>query len=426
MKLLTGMRTAWMALHHYRRSQRMMRATREQIDRYHLKKLQELVRYAFDHVPFYREEYKKVGFEPNDLRTLDDFRHLPYLSKEQVRERHDELLSDEFSGIRTFNCQTSGSTGMPLQVSWDNYVDEVQFAMCYDIWHQAGYSLGDWQFQLKYHKGVYGIDRSKHQIWMNAYHNNPETRKFVYGMFREHPVRHILGHPTAVLHFIQGMDDRSLLSSLRGITTSGEPLTASLRQALESESGVRVFDWYNNQEHSLLGYEHRKYGYIFGEYLLYPEIIPFSPEQPLHGEIITTTLYARAMPFIRYNNRDDVEFGKPSANDPCSMWRIRSICGRSTDVIRLPDGSVRQLLGLGCLGTQFHNVLMWQIEQVSPERIILYVVPVDPAQPTSSESMRSSLQEYLGAQVRVETEQVQELKQTPAGKVNKLVVSHVR
>ena len=48
--------------------------------------LKDLVQRAWDESPFYRELYRKAGVGPNDIRTLADVRHLPFIDKHNARE----------------------------------------------------------------------------------------------------------------------------------------------------------------------------------------------------------------------------------------------------------------------------------------------------------------------------------------------------
>ena len=45
----------------------------EQIADIQWTKLKALVAHCWDDVPFYRERWRAVGFEPGDLRSMDDF-----------------------------------------------------------------------------------------------------------------------------------------------------------------------------------------------------------------------------------------------------------------------------------------------------------------------------------------------------------------
>ncbi|MGH9390992.1 MAG: hypothetical protein ACRD1Z_15350, partial [Vicinamibacteria bacterium] len=65
-----------------RRLRHSPRLSRDEMASWQLARIQELVAHAYETVPLYRELYSGVGFEPGDLRSFEDFRGLPLLSKD--------------------------------------------------------------------------------------------------------------------------------------------------------------------------------------------------------------------------------------------------------------------------------------------------------------------------------------------------------
>lgn len=52
-----------------------------------------LVRHCYENVPYYRAVFKKTGLTPDDVNTVDDLKHLPFLTKEVVRTRKADLMA---------------------------------------------------------------------------------------------------------------------------------------------------------------------------------------------------------------------------------------------------------------------------------------------------------------------------------------------
>ena len=46
--------------------------SREEMQALQLARLKEIVKYAYDNVPFYKKKYDEAGFDPNSIETLDD------------------------------------------------------------------------------------------------------------------------------------------------------------------------------------------------------------------------------------------------------------------------------------------------------------------------------------------------------------------
>ena len=79
-----------------------------------------LLRHAHATVPLYRERLGRLGLDPADIRSFDDYRRLPVLTKDDIRAHGPALLSDRFDPADLRCKKTSGSTGVALTV----WVDE--------------------------------------------------------------------------------------------------------------------------------------------------------------------------------------------------------------------------------------------------------------------------------------------------------------
>src|SRR5262245_66262233 len=75
--------------------------------------VREVVRHAWLTVPYYRARWKAAGLRAEAIRSLDDLRQLPILSKADVRTHPDELRSEAYRGAAVISKTTSGSTGVP-------------------------------------------------------------------------------------------------------------------------------------------------------------------------------------------------------------------------------------------------------------------------------------------------------------------------
>src|SRR5262245_43848683 len=56
-----------------------------------LERLKETLRHACETVPYYARVWKAAGVHPNDIRTLDDLKHFPVLTKADIRSNETDL-----------------------------------------------------------------------------------------------------------------------------------------------------------------------------------------------------------------------------------------------------------------------------------------------------------------------------------------------
>ena len=88
---------------------------REELEELQMKRLRRLLHHAQAHVGYYRELFQTAGITPESIRTLDDLRRIPVLTKQALRENlYFDLLSDNHDKRKIYRVTTSGSTGEPL------------------------------------------------------------------------------------------------------------------------------------------------------------------------------------------------------------------------------------------------------------------------------------------------------------------------
>ena len=83
-----------------------------------LPKLQAQLKYAYEKSPLYHKKWDKAGIKPEDIRSLDDFEQIPFLTKEEIRQ--DQRENPPFGSNLCVSLEelgrvqgTSGTTGKP-------------------------------------------------------------------------------------------------------------------------------------------------------------------------------------------------------------------------------------------------------------------------------------------------------------------------
>ena len=74
-------------------------------------KLKKQVKHVYANVPYYRDLMDKKGVKPEDIKTLDDIKKLPFISKADLRETYPYgMLAVPLSDCVRIHS-TSGTTG---------------------------------------------------------------------------------------------------------------------------------------------------------------------------------------------------------------------------------------------------------------------------------------------------------------------------
>src|SRR6185369_5170593 len=114
----------------------------EQIREFQWTALRKLLAHAFGSVPYYRQKYTDAGVQLEDVRSWDDFRRLPPLTREEIRDHREELCSTKYKG-RLLPHATGGSSGVPTRFyrTYESY--DWRTAAKDRVYTWSGWRLGE-------------------------------------------------------------------------------------------------------------------------------------------------------------------------------------------------------------------------------------------------------------------------------------------
>jgi phenylacetate-CoA ligase len=135
------------------------------------------------------------------------------------------------------------------------------------------------------------------------------------------------------------------------------------------------------------------------------------------GRVVLTDLTNYAMPLIRYAN-DDLASWKADEPCPCgrTLPRLASIHGRSSDVIRLKDGSRIHGYFFMFLFYGVRGVDQFQVRQTSLDTLDILIKPNAEFRPGLLDELKERIDRHTGAVFRIECRLVDEIPITAAGK----------
>jgi phenylacetate-CoA ligase len=105
----------------YREAKRRLSWPPEKMQEFALKKVRDIVDYAYNNSAFYREEFKKAGYSANSINKLSDLEYLPILTKKKLREAvsNKTIFPENTKFEKLAKSSTTGSTGEPLTLFFD-------------------------------------------------------------------------------------------------------------------------------------------------------------------------------------------------------------------------------------------------------------------------------------------------------------------
>ena len=402
------------------------RWSKEKIEQYQDRRLRDIVRHAAEHVPYYRNLFKGIGFDPYKFRGREDMYKIPMLDKQTLRIRQDEFIADNASRYGISWDSTSGSTGTPLHFIEDNLTKASKLAVVLRSYQWAGYSPGKKTFSLQSYTFGDPALFSKYFpfVRLRRFDAKKLKKDTAMGLIdlidRERPGI-LIGYPFSIFMLTQFAErEGRSIHPVESIVTAGETLSEKRRGLLETAYGCRVYDFFSHHENVAVITECENQTRHICEDFAYNEIVDESGKDASEhgtGELAGTGFYNYAMPLIRYRIGDKVVLDK--RNDVCGCGRnfriIKEITGRQNDYLETPDG---RLLG-NVLEHSVDNakgVVLSQCVQDAIDHIYVNLIVEKEFSEVSKMELEKGLRKRLGTEIKIDFRVVSELERSRSGK----------
>jgi len=426
-------------LRHFKELEKTQWLSVGEIKKMQWNKLKNLLEYAYANVPYYHRIFKTLNMTPKDITTPDDFRKLPLLDKEEIKNNISCIVSSNYRTKDLIPNSTGGSTGVNLNFFSDgkNSGRVGAIVLRNDNW--AGLEIGDKKAVLwgsPFDISLQGDLKNKinarlfRTLFLSSYHLSEENM-FVYAkkLLRYKP-KVIRGYPSPLCRFakfleengIEGINPKSLISS-------AEVLHDYQRELIESVFQCRVFNRYGCREFSTIAQECSEHSgmHINAEHV-YVECLnghgePAAPGE--RGELATTNLDNYGMPFIRYRIGDIGVLSDKKCNCGRGLPILEKIDGRVFDIVvgtngRAVGGTFWTLL----LRTAIKGIKQFQVVQESMSKIDIKVVPDESFEEGQISKLTNKIREYLGEDMKINFQVVDIIPPTRSGKY-RFVISKV-
>jgi phenylacetate-CoA ligase len=414
---------------------------RERLERFQQARLEALVRYAAERSPFWRERL------PAGRVRLD---RLPTLDKATMMDRFDELVSDRrlrrdallehIDGLDRDELYlgeyrvmaTSGSSGRRGLFAYDRagWVELLAQFLRYTDWAGSRPRLP--RLRLAAIGGASPTHMTQRlaasfDIGLHRLLNLPVTLPVprLVDELNAFGPDFVNAYPSIAAPLAEEQLAGRLRLRLRGMSTSSEPLTPELRERLERAFGVRPVNLYGTTE-GLWGCDcETGAGLHLFEDMCLVENVDAAGNRVPDGEpgerLLVTNLFNLAQPLIRFELTDTAAVEPEPC--PCgrTLLRLRSMRGRSEDVIELA-GVLIHPLQFGFL-TADPDVREFQIVQEG-ERLRLRVAlapEANGAVPRLRAALARRLREAGVKRPAIDVEVVERLERTAGGKLPLIV-----
>jgi phenylacetate-CoA ligase len=335
LSLATGLVTDWRLL------KRTPHLSRNEMQAWQFKRLRQLVRHAHQHIPYYRELYHSISFEPEDLRTWDDFRKLPVVRKDDVVAHYPDRMLQAGSDMDTLIIsRSSGSSGKVLDIAYDCEA-MVTYVLAGLRLYQMCFDYRPWHKQLYVYTSPYPLNSLFGLYPLHFLHTLTPTHQILAALRTVKPDLLVI-YPSILKQVTQvSTDTDRAVCRLKAISVNSEMSTQVERDTIARAFGCPVLDEYSSEELTRIAAQCRHKTYHVFEDINYLEILDDNgnPSDGL-GTVVGTNLHNFAMPMIRYQ-QDDLAHLQES-HCACG-WRFRALTdlqGRRNDSFVMPSGKV--------------------------------------------------------------------------------------
>ena len=383
-------------------------------------KLRRLIRSAYRNVPYYRDLLTKSGLKPDDIRTLDDLSRIPISTKADLaRLPPDTLIARETDRRGCLPITTSGSTGEPLTILWDDSALLTFYGTSARAHRILGGRLRDRILSIgpQYYPDNLLIQRLG--IGRVRLVSPFKTAAELLRLHNDYRPDILLCYPSVLKCLSHACQSQRIKAHKpRLLLTSGEFLDDHTAERAESFFGKRPFQFYGSWEMGRIANQCQSgEGLHINEDICIAEFLPVDPG--MAGDchrLILTNLYNFTMPFIRYDQGDLVGILQDSC--PCgqTFQRIKLLEARASEVIHLPDGSKVSALRFTGLIFGLPGVSQFKYVQERLDSLLVQIVETEDYSHTAVLKLVSKIQGFLpGVAIRVET--VSRITPNPAGKI---------
>ncbi|MBF0478991.1 MAG: phenylacetate--CoA ligase [Candidatus Omnitrophica bacterium] len=324
---------------------------------------------------FYAARLKGHVSSPEDIRSLNDLKRIPFTTKDDLRESYtDGILATEFKHVVRLHT-SSGTTGVPTVIyhtqkdlnNWTELMERsliASGATCEDIF-QNMMTYGMFTGGLGFH---YGAEK----LGILVIPTGSGNTKRQLQLMKDFKTTLVHATPSYMFHMASTMNEHGFSMkdfNLKKAYIGGEPHSENTRKKIEELFGIEAYNSFGLSEMNGPGVAFEcvyKTGlHVWEDSYILEVIDPQSGELVKDGEIgeiVFTTLRREATPILRYRTRDLASVIPGVC--PCGRThrRLSRIAGRTDDMLIINGANV--------FPSQIEQILM-KVPEVGTNYMIL-------------------------------------------------------
>ncbi len=376
-------------------------------------------------VPYYKKTFKaNQGKKGEDL--LETF---PILTKDDVKAHLNAFINKDCTEPM-FEMRTSGTTGGGLVFPYTVRMENKHWAIWWRYRRRLGIDLDTWcgwfggkRIIDPNNKKVpyWRVNRPGRQVMFSTLHLTRETVGAFYEEIAKRKLPWLHGYPSHIAKFAAFALDAGLepLQCVKWVTTGAENLLGnqlSLMQQLFPNAIIRQH--YGLMEGVANMSQNKEGEWLVDDDFAKVEFIPVSDDDPNVCKIIGTGFSNPAFPLIRYDTGDIATVEKKEDGSV----RVLRIDGRSSNVLKGPDGFEINEARLSIVLHDFNNIVEAQFIQHTLNDIDLLIVRNSFYNDSDEKKLLNNIAECFDKRLKVTIKYVDDIKRTSSGKLKLVVI----
>ena len=338
-------------------------ASREEIRAIQDERLVKTVKHVYDNVEMYRKRMDEAGIRPEDIKSVDDLKKLPFTTKQDLRDNYPYgLFAVPTKDVVRLHA-SSGTTGKQIVVGYTKHDLDVWDEIAARQLYAVGADENDF-IHVSYGYGLFtggfGLHGGAGKIGATAIPVSSGNTDRQITILQDFGSTVLCCTPSYAMYIAEqikakGIDPKTL--SLKAGIFGAEPWTEEMRHQIEEMLDIKAYDVYGLTEimGPCVSYEcsaqtgmHVNEDHFFAE-IIDPDTGEVLPEGS-KGELVFTSLDKEAFPLLRYRTRDI-----------CVLSREKCSCGRTLVKMAKPMGRTDDMLiirGVNVFPSQIEAVLL--------------------------------------------------------------------
>ena len=313
-----------------------------------LKRLQDVVKRAYENVPYYHQRLDEAGLTPEDIQSLKDIEKLPFTTKSDLRDAYPfgmfAVDTDDIVEVHT----TSGTTGKPTVSGYTPKDIEIWGEVVARALSMAGATKKD-IVQNCYGYGLFtgglGVHHGGQKVGCTVIPISAGNTQRQIEIIQDFKSTIITCTPSYAMYIAEVLEREKVPKEdikLKAGVFGAEMWTEEMRNEIERRLGVDALNIYGLTEIIGPGVANEcmeKNGlHIFDDHF-YPEIVDPQTLETLpegeKGELVLTTLTREGMPVLRFRTRDITALRKGECGCGRTHVKMDRITGRSDDMLKI-------------------------------------------------------------------------------------------